>query len=114
MLAHAGEPLLQRLLAGGLERFTRRTICGGEKLRRHLRQVRKLGYATDLEECLDGCVCFAVPVFDYKGEVVATLGQSVLTYHFTSEGLLHELGPKIVNAGKEISKIMGHESKESL
>jgi DNA-binding IclR family transcriptional regulator len=69
------------------------------------------GFAMDLEEYADGCLCFAVPIFDYAGKVVGTVGVSVLTLYYTPERIRRELGPKVIEAGRAISLALGHEAR---
>jgi len=109
LLAHAGEELLQQLIQRGLERQTRRTICQPVRLRNHLREVVRQGYAMDVEEYAEGCICYAVPVRNYTGKVVAVAGISVLTLYYTVERMCRELGPKVHEAGRAISLALGYQ-----
>lgn len=107
LLAHAGDPLLDRLAREGLAARTRRTICSAARLRKHLRQVVRRGYAVDLEEYVDGALCFAVPVVDYAGRVAGTVGLTTLTMYTSPKDMIRRMGPKVVAAGREISRILG-------
>ncbi len=112
LLAHADEALLKKLAKKGFERQTRRTICDLPALQKALDEVIRQGYALDLEEYADGLLCFAAPIHDYKERVIGTVGQSVLTLHYTPERLVEELGPNICDTARKISLAMGYCSKK--
>jgi len=107
LLAHAGDSLLDRLGRKGLARRTRRTICSPDRLRSHLRQVVRRGYAVDLEEYVDGALCFAVPVYDYAGRVAGTVGITTLTMYGSPKDMIRRMGTKVIAAGREISRALG-------
>jgi DNA-binding IclR family transcriptional regulator len=111
LLAHADQGLLERLTARGLERCTRRTLCTANRLSKNLRDVLRLGYAMDLEESMDGLMCFAVPIRNFEGEVVASVGTSVLTLHYSVKELVSKLGPKVLAAGRKISLALGYDEQ---
>ncbi len=107
LLAAAGEPLLRRLTRKGFTRHTRHTICRPAPLRRQLRQIVRRGYALDLEEYVDGALCFAVPVFNWSEQVVGTIGVTVLTLYYSSKRMVGQLGTKVIAAGRAISRVLG-------
>ncbi len=111
LLAHAGEDLLNQLIQRGLERQTRHTICQPVRLRNHLREVARQGYAMDLEEYAEGCLCFAAPIRNYTGKVVAVVGVSVLTLYYTAERLSRELGPKVRETARAVSLALGYDER---
>jgi DNA-binding IclR family transcriptional regulator len=108
LLAWGGEPLLSRVVRRGLRRTTPRTIVDPAALRRHLADVRRRGYATDLEENIPGVICLAVPVFDRDGAVAGTVGITTLTAFHTVKALTGTLGPAVVDTGRRISSALGH------
>jgi IclR family transcriptional regulator, KDG regulon repressor len=59
-----------------LESYTQRTITDRAVLERSLGAVRRLGYAVDDEEFDTGVRCIAVPVVDFRGKVVGSVGIS--------------------------------------
>jgi DNA-binding IclR family transcriptional regulator len=59
-----------------LERYTPNTITTLPKLREHLREARRLGWAMDNEEYILGNRCIAAPIFDYRGEIIAAVSAS--------------------------------------
>lgn len=59
-----------------LERYTPNTITSLSKLKEHLREARRLGWAKDNEEYIIGNRCVAAPIFDYRGEIIAAVSAS--------------------------------------
>jgi IclR family KDG regulon transcriptional repressor len=107
LLAHAPADYFQRLAAEGFERRTANTLTSAETLAADLALVRSRGWATDNEEFGRGILCFAVPVHDHTGNVVAAVGTSVTTVAYTLETLIEQLGPKIIATGRAISQRLG-------
>lgn len=88
-----------------LESFTPRTITDPDALYRHLNEVRRLGYAMDDEEFDFGVRCIAVPVFDFRGKAVGSIGISGPASRVTHERL-PELAAIVVEVGKALSERM--------
>lgn len=77
LLAHLPEAEKEDHLARfNLQRFTPNTIDNIEDLRLELLQIRSRGYAEDQQESEEGLVCFAAPVRNITGEVVAAISVS--------------------------------------
>lgn len=110
LLAHGGDGLLAQLLEEGLDAQTRQSITDPKRLRESLSAIRQQDYALDLGEYAEGLMCFAVPVHDYSGAVVAAIGQSVLSLHVSQEQLINDLGPRIIETGRRISHALGWEA----
>jgi DNA-binding IclR family transcriptional regulator len=85
MLALAGEDALERYVHRGLPAFTRKTITRPQPLRVELREVRRTGLATDLEEFHDDVCCLAAPLLDARGGFVGALGVSMSRRAFDDE-----------------------------
>lgn len=58
------------------QKFTNHTITNAEQLRKHLKKVRSQGWAMDDEESQLDHRCVAVPIFDYRGVAIASVGVS--------------------------------------
>lgn len=54
-------------------KFTENTITTKEGIFQELEQIRKNHYACDNEECEPGARCFAVPIYNADGKIVAGL-----------------------------------------
>ena len=76
LLAHGHPPMVARLMATGLPRFTPHTITDPEGFRDELAQIRARGYAVDNEERTQGMRCIAAPIRNALGETVAGLSIS--------------------------------------
>jgi IclR family transcriptional regulator, KDG regulon repressor len=88
-----------------LDTFTRRTITDPETLRLHLKDVRRQGYAVDDEEFDLDVRCIAVPVFDFRGKVIGSMGISGPATRVTTERL-PELAAIVIEIGKSLSERM--------
>ncbi|MGY1814825.1 IclR family transcriptional regulator [Blastococcus sp. SYSU D00820] len=73
LLAHAGEDLLDDVLAAGLPRYTPATLTDGAALRRQLAECRRTGTATVRGEMTAGVDSVATRIVDAEGRVVAAL-----------------------------------------
>lgn len=109
LLAYADDQLLNRSSAGGFKLYTKNTLHNPGIIRTHLEQVRRQGYAVDNEEYSRGVLCFAAPVFDHTGKVVAAIGTTVTTILYSAQKLIRSLGPIIIKTGREISKQLGYQ-----
>jgi len=73
ILAWRSEAEIARVIRRGLPAYTERTITDPERFRRHLAEVRRLGYAVSDQEREVGTRSVAAPVRDATGAVVAAL-----------------------------------------
>jgi DNA-binding IclR family transcriptional regulator len=64
------------LIAEGLDAFTARTVTEPASLRSELDDVRARGWASDLEELVEGEVSLAAPIADRRGATVGAIGIS--------------------------------------
>jgi IclR family transcriptional regulator, KDG regulon repressor len=108
LLAHAEPDLFDRLAQEGFARKSENTICDPVRLRAHLDEVVRLGYAVDNEEYLRGNLCLAAPVFDYTGRVIASVGITTLTLYHTLESMLEAYVEPVTAAGRLVSIAMGY------
>lgn len=76
MLAFADDATVDRVIATGLPRMSRRTITSPALLRRQLAKVREEAIAYEREESGVGTVCVASPVLDSAGRAVAAISIS--------------------------------------
>ncbi|MEW9669424.1 IclR family transcriptional regulator [Ammoniphilus sp. 3BR4] len=89
------------------DKHTPYTITDKEALYDHLIEVRKKGYALDLEENELGITCIATPIFDRTGKVIAAVSVSGPTMRMTPE-TLEELKNKMMDVSKKISFRLGY------
>jgi DNA-binding IclR family transcriptional regulator len=92
----------------GLSAHTERTIVDHTKLFDHLRSVAYEGYAMDNQECEEGLVCAAAPVFGPTGEVMAALSISGPSYRLGEERVHRAIAPHLVAAALRLSRELGY------
>ena len=66
----------------GMRAFTTNTVTTLEALSDQLDEVRRVGYAYDIEEVCFGMCCVGAPVYNFHGKVVAALSFSIPTHRF--------------------------------
>ncbi|TCJ20584.1 winged helix-turn-helix transcriptional regulator [Rubrobacter taiwanensis] len=93
LIAGAGREALTEYLAEyPLEAFTPRTIVEPKRLEEHLRRVREIGFATDIEEFSENLCCVAAPIELEDGSVAGAIGVSTSARRFVEEaGALRDL-----------------------
>ncbi|RMF78713.1 MAG: IclR family transcriptional regulator [Chloroflexi bacterium] len=112
----------------GMTAFTANTITSIEAFRDELEQVRKQGYAYDMEETVVDLCCAAAPIFDFAGQVIAAMSVSVPAYRFERQPTLYRnaimrvcrrvsrnLGyvPAHSNPNVDTKEVLAHESKRT-
>jgi DNA-binding IclR family transcriptional regulator len=95
-----------RILAGALPRFTKRTITDPQRIRAELAAVRERGYAYALGEIEEGLNAVAAPVRDAAGTVIAAVSISGPAYRVTADRIA-ALGALVVGAAAQISTRLG-------
>jgi DNA-binding IclR family transcriptional regulator len=90
-----------------LQAFTPYTITHKQAFREHLHQVRRQGWATDIEESELNHRCVAAPVFDYRGDIIAVIGVSAVNDELPVEDIDMVAG-RVVLAAQKISSCMGY------
>jgi IclR family acetate operon transcriptional repressor len=76
ILAWLPDEEVQRMLAGGLKRFTEHTITEVPALLESLRVVRRTGYAVEHEEHFAGVSCVGAAIRDQAGTVIGAISAS--------------------------------------
>ena len=99
----SGEELKFALAHCRFEHYTENTITTMEELQKHLREVRRQGWAIDDEEYLVGHRCIAAPVYDYRGETIAAVSASGPKALLTDERI-DEIVSQIKEAASNISR----------
>ena len=64
---------------GGLHANTRYTITDLEAFKNELNQIARQGFALDLEESRQEVCCFAAPIRNHNGDVIAAIGTSIIS-----------------------------------
>jgi IclR family acetate operon transcriptional repressor len=105
ILAHLPREDSERILGRGLVRVTPRTVTDPAQLRRQLREIVARGFAIDLEEGEAGVRCVGAPVFDHRGQVVASISVSAPAYRTPISKLL-AWGPRVRAAADTVSQAL--------
>lgn len=102
LAALPAEAAARRLARHTLPAFTPRSITSRTVYLRALEQVRRQGFATDDEEYLPGVRAVTAPIFDARGQLLATL--SVVAVRSRSpDRRLRQIGQWVRAAAAEIS-----------
>lgn len=91
----------------GMKKMTPYTIDTMDKLKEDLADIRRKGYAYDLEEIELGLRCVAAPVKNHRGTIVAAISLAGPTGRMPGERMA-ELTKDVVGAGHEISAKLGY------
>jgi DNA-binding IclR family transcriptional regulator len=105
-MAYGDPRRVSAYLAGKLEARTSRTITDPAALQRILCDVRNDGWEIDQGESYDGICGLAAPVFDFAGEIVATLSITVATDRLAAPRM-RELVAPLVEKAVELSGRLG-------
>jgi len=79
------EAVHELVVSCGLPAITPNTIVSEDKLFAELEQIRKIGYALDDQEIVEGARCLAAPVFDLHGRPLGAISLSGAMHRFTAD-----------------------------
>lgn len=99
LLAHLTEQEINKILAKNFLPYTKNTMVDAKILRKHLEEIKKVGYSLDLEELEIGLCCIAAPVRNSTGSVIAAVSLSGMGATITQESL-----PLLINQVKEVAQ----------
>lgn len=91
-----------------LEPFTQHTITDSARLARELDVIRARGYALSEQELAIGLCGVAAPIRDGSRKAIAAINISGPITTISSERLLNELMPAVVDAAAHISLALGY------
>lgn len=107
LLAALSEERRRRLLNGGLDVLTNRTVADIEELDTHLEETRKRGYGVTVGELELGLNAVSAPVHRADGEVVAAITVSGPAARIPPERLA-DVGERTREAAQVVSRRLGH------
>jgi DNA-binding IclR family transcriptional regulator len=93
------------LMAAPLRRYTPKTIVDPDKIQRRLREIRAAGVAIEAEEFMQGLIGVAVPIYDERGRMCATVSMHAPTARFTVEQVRTRV-PALQGAAKAIARLI--------
>ncbi|MBF9018872.1 MULTISPECIES: IclR family transcriptional regulator [unclassified Oceanispirochaeta] len=83
------------------ERFTETTVSSREQLLKDLETSSIRGWSVDYEEVIEGIICFAAPIYDYRGHIIAAMSTSI-----NKEDMNPASQDKIINTLIEVSRLI--------
>jgi len=103
------EEMEKKIRSYNLVKLTENTIIDHEELIKLLKKIKEQGYGEDLEESEEGLTCYAVPIKDISGKVIAGISMSGPTVRMekNKERLLLSLK----ETANEVSSAMGYKEK---
>lgn len=108
LLAQLPEQMLERYLQSAtFSKFTERTICNPDELRKEIRTVSKQGYALVDQELELGLRSLAVPVVDGRSRTVAAVNVSTQAARTSKAAMLQNFLPALRKAATDISSCLG-------
>jgi DNA-binding IclR family transcriptional regulator len=107
LLAYASEEFTEKALREiDPVQFTPATIVDKDEIRRRLKEIRKRGYAVNIEGREQGIAAVAAPIFNHENRVPAALAIVGPVHRFTDENQ-EEMLESLLNATREASRLMG-------
>jgi DNA-binding IclR family transcriptional regulator len=102
ILAFSADGFREKILRMGLPRFTSRTITDPENLEKHLKEVRRRGFAFDDEERNTEIRAFGCPIFSHEKKPVASVVVAGPVHRITWERR-DEIVPALKKTAADIS-----------
>ncbi|WP_148861393.1 IclR family transcriptional regulator [Marinobacter fonticola] len=88
------------------QRHTAHTLSDARALRQALADIRVRGCALDMEEHEEGIRCVAAPIFNFRGDVVASISVTSVASRMTNTRL-QDLQPVVLDIARSISRELG-------
>src|SRR5690554_1187957 len=106
LFAWASAEELDQVIPSTLVPFTPFTHTEASQVAADLARVQEYGFAIDEQELTIGVSCVAAPIFDYRGEVIGSIGLSSPVLD-ADEDALHRRGLRIAAMASQITQHMG-------
>ena len=104
---YSKEDLERRMKNCSFIKFTPNTISDMEQLHKEMAKVRKQGWAMDDQEYEMGHRCIGAPIYDYRGDIIASISASGNVRVLTDDRI-RETAEYVKQVGLEISRSMGY------
>lgn len=95
----------RRLLAAPLHAYTEKSIIDATLLEEHLKKIRSSEVSVDDEEFMQGLIGLAVPVYDARKRICATVSLHAPTVRMTARGVL-DFVPALRRTADAIAKLI--------
>lgn len=89
-----------------LKRHTPNTIVNSEALLMNLKDIKKTGFSTEVEELEVGLCCIAAPIFNHVGKAFAAISISGPVSRM-GEDVLNDISMTLIQFTREISRKLG-------
>ncbi len=99
--------VLQILRLETMIALTPKTLTTVQSIQEQLELIRKRGYSLDDEEYVEGLICVAAPIRNYRGEVMAAISIAVPKYRFEEGQKTLQYTEKVAETAKKISAELG-------
>lgn len=76
LLAFQPEEVIDKVISYGLKKFNEKTITDGERLKKHLKEIRDRKYAVSYAEVDSSGATIGLPVFNKEGKIIYGLSVS--------------------------------------
>ncbi len=107
LLSYSNTDEIKKYFSTSIDKRTENTITDFERFMIEADKIKKAGYAIDNEEFAKGIICIAAPIFDYEGNVVASIGISSLTIYDNIDILINDKFTLLKEVADEISICLG-------
>lgn len=102
ILAFSPQEVIERIIQGGLEVRTPQTITEPTALLRELTDIRRIGVATEKEECAKDRACAASPILGHGGAPIAAISVT----GSVSDVVPDRMAPAVRSAATTLSRRM--------
>ena len=107
-------PLNETAMGWAIQAF-RNDGSSPDSLAERLAEIRRRGFAIDLEEYVQGVTGLAAPIFDYRGKVVGAVGVAGPTDRMpSSDDDIVRMAKLVIEAASEISTALGSITSHTL
>lgn len=110
LMAYLPDAEQEKIVKGGLKKFTENTITNPVELKKNLRQIQKSGFAYSDQELDLGARAVSAPIFNFFGRVVAGLSIAGPVHRFTDDKM-EEYRTLVIDYSKKISSRLGFMEK---
>lgn len=111
LLAYLPEDEIDAIIGQGSIGYTNATITDPDKLKKHLGQIRRQGWASSQGEWFEDSACIAAPIRDRSGRVVGGLSIVGPSSRLTNRRM-KELIPMVVQTANAISGGFGYQNTD--
>lgn len=113
LLAGLRSTALDAWLSEPLTARTVNSVNSADELRERIRRVKRIGYATEEEECEIGTRCIAAPVFQADGKVIAAIGLAGPRLRLKKRDF-PQLAEEVVACAQKLSERLGYEAGQPI